>query len=76
MENEYGVYGSDMVYKEQVRDIISEHVGNNALLYTADFTDFNSVRNGAVPGALATINFGTGTKDYLSCNKLPNNIIC
>lgn len=61
MENEYGSYGSDMAYKEEIRDIISEHVGTNALLYTADFTDFKSIQSGAVPGALATINFGPGT---------------
>lgn len=65
MENEYGSYGSDMPYKKQIRDIIHEHVGTNALLYTADGTDSSLIRGGAVPGALTTINFGPGTKNIL-----------
>lgn len=65
MENEYGSYGNDMAYKEQIRDIIFEHVQTNALLYTADFRDLNSIRGGAVPGALTTINFGPGTRNFV-----------
>ncbi|XP_026329882.1 beta-galactosidase-like isoform X2 [Hyposmocoma kahamanoa] len=58
VENEYGSYGSDMPYKEQIRDVIREHVGTNALLYTADGTYSSLIRDGAVPGTLTTINFG------------------
>lgn len=68
MENEYGSYGSDMPYKEKIRDIIREHVGTNALLYTADGTYSSLIRDGAVPDTLTTINFGPGTKNFfLTC---------
>lgn len=64
VENEYGSYGNDMPYKEQIRDIIRKHVGTDALLYTADGTYSSLIRDGAVPGTVTTVNFGPGTKKY------------
>lgn len=56
VENEYGIVGNDQVYKELMRDIIFEHVGNNALLYTTD--NLGLISRGAIEGALTTIDFG------------------
>ncbi|KAJ2952783.1 hypothetical protein O0L34_g7143 [Tuta absoluta] len=58
VENEYGSYGSDMPYKEQVRDIIQSHVNHKALLYTTDGYSSYMIRGGMVQGALPTIDFG------------------
>ncbi|KAM3963399.1 beta-galactosidase-like [Aphomia sociella] len=58
VENEYGSYGSDKAYKEQIRDILRNHVGTNALLYTTDGAPASYFRAGAVAGALTTIDFG------------------
>lgn len=56
MENEYGSYDSDMVYKKKLRDIMQEHVADKALLYTTDGPSL--VRGGMIPDVLATIDFG------------------
>ncbi|KAL0842023.1 hypothetical protein ABMA28_014239 [Loxostege sticticalis] len=61
VENEYGSYGSDMPYKEKSRDILKQHVGDNALLYTTDGLYPSMFLAGQVPGALTTIDFGSTT---------------
>ncbi|CAH0748179.1 unnamed protein product [Diatraea saccharalis] len=60
IENEYGSYGTDRHYMQQMRDIVLEHVGTNALLYTTDGPSSLFFRNGFVSGALTTIDFGPG----------------
>jgi hypothetical protein len=46
-----------MPYKEKLRDIMLEHTGTNALLYTTDGGSPSYFIAGAVPGA-PTIDFG------------------
>lgn len=61
MENEYGSFGSDKGYMIQMRDIIAEYVGSNAILYTTDGAAPGYFIPGQVPGALTTIDFGPGS---------------
>ncbi|XP_052750577.1 CAD protein isoform X2 [Galleria mellonella] len=61
VENEYGSYGKNKAYMENIRDIILDHVGTNALLYTTDGAPPSYFRAGAVAGALTTIDFGANT---------------
>lgn len=61
VENEYGSYGSDTVYKEQVRDMLHEHVGDAALLFTTDGTAPSMFLAGSVSNTLTTIDFNAGT---------------
>ncbi|CAH1646106.1 unnamed protein product [Spodoptera littoralis] len=58
VENEYGSYGNNMNYRVQVRNMLQNHVGTNALLYTTDGNAISFFRNGAVPNTLTTIDFG------------------
>ncbi|KAJ0180490.1 hypothetical protein K1T71_003894 [Dendrolimus kikuchii] len=58
VENEYGSYASDMNYKIQLRDIMLEHVGRNAILYTTDGAWYSYFSKGAIPATLTTIDFG------------------
>lgn len=58
MENEYGSYSTSKLYMKAIRDIIKEHVGDNALLYTTDGQYRSYFYDGSVPGALTTIDFG------------------
>ncbi|XP_047528127.1 CAD protein isoform X2 [Vanessa atalanta] len=58
VENEYGSYGSSKAYMKQVRDIIKQHVDDNALLYTTDGPYHSYFYDGSVPGTLTTIDFG------------------
>nr|WCL15182.1 beta galactosidase-like protein [Yponomeuta evonymella] len=58
VENEYGSYGSDKVYMTQLLDLIKQHVGQSALLYTTDGYSRAMFTAGSVPGALTTIDFG------------------
>ncbi|GBP10925.1 Beta-galactosidase [Eumeta japonica] len=60
VENEYGSYGSERPYMERLRDILKEHAGDAALLYTTDGNWDAAIRSGRVPGALTTVDFGTG----------------
>lgn len=41
-----------------IRDILLEHVGDKALLYTTDGTYPDMFLNGSVDGAVPTIDFG------------------
>ncbi|XP_038215303.1 CAD protein [Zerene cesonia] len=65
VENEYGSYGADKKYMEQMRDIISGHVGTDALLYTTDGSYRSYFFDGSVPGALTTIDFGPTSKSVM-----------
>lgn len=47
-----------MDYKIQLRDIMKEHVGTKAILYTTDGTWYSYLSKGAIPGTLTTIDFG------------------
>jgi beta-galactosidase len=58
VENEYGSFGSDHAYMEQIHHLLLASGFTKALLYTADGPD--QVPNGSLPELPAVINFGTG----------------
>ncbi len=58
VENEYGSFGSDHDYMEQIHHAIVDAGFNKALLYTADGPA--QVPNGSLPELPAVINFGPG----------------
>ena len=58
VENEYGSFGSDHEYMEQIHHILVDSGFSKAMLYTADGAD--ELPNGSLPELPAVINFGTG----------------
>ncbi|MEU4698469.1 glycoside hydrolase family 35 protein [Nonomuraea dietziae] len=59
VENEYGSYGSDALYLRHLTDDLIAH-GIEVPLATSDGADDFFLTGGAVPGVLATVNFGSG----------------
>ncbi|KMQ85919.1 beta-galactosidase-like isoform x1 protein [Lasius niger] len=60
IENEYGSYNAcDTEYTDMLKEVIVEKVGSKALLYTTDGSSASMLRCGFVPGAYATVDFGT-----------------
>jgi beta-galactosidase len=58
IENEYGSFGNDRAYLNQIRQIIEDSGFSSAQLYTADGAD--ALARGSFPDLPAAINFGTG----------------
>ena len=58
VENEYGSFGSDHKYMEQIHHLLLDSGFNRAMLYTADGAD--ELPNGSLPELPAVINFGSG----------------
>jgi beta-galactosidase len=58
VENEYGSFGSDHAYMEQIHHLLLDSGFNRAMLYTADGAD--ELTNGSLPELPAVINFGSG----------------
>lgn len=58
VENEYGSFGDDHVYMEQVRQSLVDAGFGKSLLYTADGADM--LAKGTLPDLPAVINFGPG----------------
>jgi beta-galactosidase len=58
VENEYGSFGSDHNYMEQIHHLLLDSGFDKAMLYTADGAD--ELENGSLPELPAVINFGTG----------------
>lgn len=58
VENEYGSYGNDHAYMQQIRRTLVDSGFNRAMLYTADGAD--QLANGTLPDLPAVINFGPG----------------
>jgi beta-galactosidase len=58
VENEYGSFGSDHAYMEQIHQAVLDAGFGKALLYTADGPE--QVPNGSLPELPAVINFGPG----------------
>jgi len=58
VENEYGSFGSDHAYMEQMHHLLLDSGFNKAMLYTADGAA--EVPNGSLPELPVAINFGTG----------------
>ncbi|XP_058801911.1 uncharacterized protein LOC131670377 [Phymastichus coffea] len=62
VENEYGSFDAcDKHYTKRLRDIIKNHVQDNAVLYTTDGAYRQALRCGPIPGVYATVDFGTAT---------------
>ncbi|MGL3806842.1 glycoside hydrolase family 35 protein [Paeniglutamicibacter sp. R2-26] len=60
VENEYGSFGSDFVYLEQVQKALVER-GIDVPLFTSDGPEDHMLTGGMIPGVPATANFGSGT---------------
>jgi beta-galactosidase len=58
VENEYGSFGNDHAYMEQIHRILVDAGFTKSMLYTADGAD--ELPNGSLPELPAVINFGTG----------------
>lgn len=58
VENEYGSYGSDQVYLRHLADELIGH-GIEVPLFTSDGPADFFLTGGAIPGVLATVNFGS-----------------
>jgi len=58
VENEYGSFGSDHGYMEQIHHLLVESGFDRAMLYTADGAD--ELPSGSLPELPAVINFGSG----------------
>jgi beta-galactosidase len=58
VENEYGSFGADHAYMEQIHHILLDSGFTKAMLYTADGAD--ELERGSLPELPAVINFGTG----------------
>jgi len=58
VENEYGSFGSDHNYMEQIHHLLLDSGFDKAMLYTADGAD--ELPNGSLPELPAVINFGSG----------------
>ena len=59
VENEYGSFGSDHNYMEQIHHLLIDSGFDRAMLYTADGAD--ELPNGSLPELPAVINFGSGS---------------
>ena len=65
IENEYGSFGMqtgicDIEYMVHLRDKVRQHFGDNHVLYTTDGASPGMIKCGSVPGAYATVDFGSG----------------
>ena len=58
VENEYGSFGDDHAYMEQIHHALLDSGFNKAMLYTADGPE--QLPKGSLPELPAVINFGTG----------------
>jgi beta-galactosidase len=58
IENEYGSYGNDQEYMAYLKNAMEER-GADVLLFTSDGPTDQMLQGGALPGVLATVNFGS-----------------
>jgi beta-galactosidase len=70
VENEYGSFGNDHNYMEQIHHDLIDAGFNKALLYTAD--GVAELPNGSLPELPAVINFGPGDakRDFATLHRL------
>lgn len=68
VENEYGYFGNDRQYMEQMRDLLRAG-GITVPLITSDGPTDESLEGGSVEGALPTGNFGSHTKERFEIMK-------
>src|SRR6201993_3039174 len=64
IENEYGSFGDDKAYMEDIRQSLIRAGFGDSILFTSDGAD--QLHNDALPGVLAVINYGPGDarKDF------------
>jgi beta-galactosidase len=69
IENEYGSFGSDHEYMEDIHQSLIHAGLGDSLFYTSDGAD--QLHNDAMPGILAVINFGPGEakKEFAKLDK-------
>lgn len=68
IENEYGYFGNDRRYMEQLRDMLRAG-GITVPLITSDEPKDESMEGGSVEGALPTGNFGSNTRERFEIMK-------
>lgn len=70
VENEYGSYGKDHAYMEDIHHMLTDAGFTKAQLYTADGAD--EIPNGSLPELPAVINFGPGNaqKEFAKLKQL------
>lgn len=74
VENEYGSFGNDTAYLEQVRDIMLEN-GIDVLLFTSDGPEQSMIHGGGLPRVYRTLNFGGGAANaFKSLNGIQDNM--
>lgn len=61
-ENEYGYYGDDKEYLEELRDFYAE-CGVDVPLFTSDGAKKDELLDGTVDGCLSTLNFGSRVEE-------------
>ncbi len=73
VENEYGSYGKDHAYMEDIHHMLIDAGFTKAQLYTADGAD--DIPNGSLPELPAVINFGPGNaqKEFAKLKQLRPN---
>lgn len=64
LENEYGSYGCDRVYLDEVYRTFQKHLPN-CKVFTADGTDILRLEGGYYPGLLCCGNFGSHVKENM-----------
>ncbi|KOP67351.1 beta-galactosidase [Bacillus sp. FJAT-18019] len=62
IENEYGSYGNDKRYLNHLKESMISR-GMDVLLFTSDGPEDAMLQGGMVPDVLATVNFGSRTKE-------------
>ncbi|MGY4741470.1 glycoside hydrolase family 35 protein [Streptomyces sp. ATMOS53] len=65
VENEYGAYGDDPAYLKHIEQAFRSR-GIEELLFTCDQTDGDHLKNGTLPGVLATGTFGSRVDESLA----------
>ncbi|MGQ4561315.1 glycoside hydrolase family 35 protein [Dermabacteraceae bacterium P7054] len=65
VENEYGSYGDDRAYLQHLRNLLLR-LGIEEMLVTSDGPGRGWLSGGTVDGALATINFGSRAREYVT----------
>ncbi|MEU6667371.1 beta-galactosidase family protein [Streptomyces sp. NPDC046727] len=62
VENEYGSYGSDTGYLEELAGLLRT-AGVTVPLFTSDGPEDHMLTGGSLPGVLATVNFGSHARE-------------
>ena len=65
VENEYGAYGDDTEYLQQLADAIRD-AGITVPLMTVDQPEDEMLENGSLPGVLKTASFGSRSRERLA----------